>query len=74
MSNFYDQTVGDVTQKGRVYEVVNKQGEHLWYEISQRTYYKDQLVADAVFSDFQKGKFLGLCDQDIHKAVKRARK
>ena len=74
MSNFYDETLGDVTHKGRVYEVVNKQGDHLWYEINQRTYYQNQMVAEVTCSDFQRGMFLGLSENDIHKALKRVRK
>lgn len=74
ISYFYDEAVGDRTLKGRVYEVVSKQGEHLWYEVSNRTYLQGKLVAESVFSDFLKGKYLYLSDQDLSKAIKRVRK
>jgi hypothetical protein len=74
MSHFYDHVCEDVVHKGRVFEVVNKQGDHLWYEINQRTYKQHKLVAEVVCSDFEKGKFLGLSESDMQKALRRVRK
>jgi len=70
-SHFYDKTIGLYTYKGRVYEVVSKQEEHLWYEVSCRTYLQDKFVMESVFSDFLKGKYLYLSDQDLSRAIKR---
>jgi hypothetical protein len=73
-SLFYDEMIGPYTYKGRVYEVVSKQGDHLWYEVSCRTYLQDKLMMESVFSDFLKGKYLYLSDQDLSRAIKRVRK
>jgi len=70
-SHFYDKTIGLCKYKGRVYEVVSKHGDHLWYEVSCRTYLQDKLVMESVFSDFLKGQYLYLSDQDLSRAIKR---
>ena len=53
MTYFFDTVEGDCTHKGRVFNVVDKKTkEHLWWEISCKTYSKGIEICEGAFAIF----------------------
>ena len=78
MSYFFDieynsEKLGKVKQSGRVYRVVNRKGEFMWYEIVQETITDAGTLCDAVFSVWDLEQF-PIPRGDLDKALTRRSK
>jgi hypothetical protein len=79
MTYFFDthETVHgvDVHHKGRVYNVVDKSGNHKWYSVEQTsTASNGETIAYSAFADFERGKYLDIPQSDLDRALTRKSK
>lgn len=76
----YDKKIGmdgteyNIHYKGRVYNVVDQQKNHRWYEVEQLTFINGEEVAFASFSDYQNGAYMEIPQSDLDRALIRKSK
>ena len=64
-----------IHHKGRLYNVVDKSGNHQWYSFDQTTTADNGVkIAHSTFTDFDGGKFMGLTQEEINRAITRKSK
>jgi len=63
-----------IHHKGRIYNVVDKSGNHKWYSFEQTSTCDSETIAHAAFADFEGGKWMDLTQDDINRAIPRKSK
>ena len=64
-----------IHHKGRLYNVVDKSGNHKWYSFEQTsTASNGETIAHSAFADFDGGTWMDLTQEDINRALTRRSK